>query len=203
MCGSLFLNGGFVMIFLILKLYQIFFLMWYVEIVLVSIWTICNKCSCQFSNLKCFSSDFFFSWVKLSLVLKLCQNDWNYWKKCQKLTHQIRQWMPKICVRYAQDMPGICLRYAQDMPEICPRYAKDISNICQRYVRYMPKICPRYAQDMAKICKISKTLLSEWVSNMDTRDACASKNSDLTLEAKKGGLFAAQAMQCQRNCVAL
>ena len=82
------------------------------------------------------------------------------------------------------------------MPEICPRYAQNMPKICQSYAKDMPILCPRYAHDKPKICQIPKTLLSDGLSNMDQIDAGASKISDLTSEAKKGGLFAAQAMQC-------
>ena len=90
--------------------------------------------------------------------------------------------MPKICLRYAHDKPMICPRYAHDMPMICLRYAQDMLKICLRYVHDISNICPWYALDMPNIClsyawfdKISKTLMTEWVSNMDPRDASASK----------------------------
>ena len=111
-------------------------------------------------------------------------------EKNAKNWHTRYQWMPRICLRYAQDMPKIC----PNMPKICPRYTQNIPKICQRYAQDMSNICPLYAQDTPKIWPRyakSKTLLSDWVSNMDTRDASASKNSDFTLEAKKGGLFPA------------
>ena len=76
--------------------------------------------------------------------------------------------MPEI----AQDIPNKCPRYAQDMPEICSQYAQDMSKVCQRYAQYMPKnmlkTCPRYD-------KISKTLITDSLSNMYPRDASASK----------------------------
>ena len=55
-------------------------------------------------------------------------------------------------------MPKIFLKYAQDMP-----YAK---------------ICPRYAQNIPKICQNLKNIndsLTDWIFNMDPRDATASE----------------------------
>ena len=85
--------------------------------------------------------------------------------------------MPKICLRYAQGMPNIfTLWISQYMPEICPRYAEDI-----------PKICRWYAWDMPKIWGNLKNInqrVTDWLSNMDPRDASASKN---TLYKKNDG----------------
>ena len=104
-------------------------------------------------------------------------------KKCAQISPKKYPWyaqtMPKKCPTYAQDMPKIYLRYpeicqwcAKDIPEICHQriFGKDIPKICLR-----SQICPRYAQDIPKICQ--RFQKPEWLthSNMDPKDASASK----------------------------
>ena len=90
--------------------------------------------------------------------------------------------MLKICPRCAGNMLKICPWHARDMPKICPWYAKDMPMICQRYAWDIPKISPWYAQDMHEICPTyahgtqKHYWRGDWVSNMDPRDASASKN---------------------------
>ena len=83
--------------------------------------------------------------------------------------------MPKKCPTYAQDI----LRYVDDESKIFPRYAtkESLAKISPKYasgVRYaqdMPKIFLRYAKDFKNL----NDLLTHFVSNMDPKDASASK----------------------------
>ena len=106
--------------------------------------------------------------------------------------------VPKSVRRNAHDMLKLCQRNAQHMLKIHRRYTQDIL----RYVNNARKIFPIYAQDIPKVSrryaqdfKNMNDLLTHYVSNMDPKDASASKKVRLLFgQQKESPLLTASAL---------